>query len=243
MIAVDVRCGSGSGLFSTEAPNRFEMYRRMEQLSQRFGTAHWYEHVPGDFWDTLADDPDTGLRTAWSQWCVPETTKSRCTACLPMMSMSIGAKKQARWTRSTSWMPGWKQTTEEASLARRKPNTIGQMRTRPCWSSVAVTIAYPQKTRSPMSRGSRLSPDRPRAGCGFRCTCSGTAGVDRPGEPRLTYPSSRRRSAGRTAFVAKPPTSRRTTDLTDEITDPYGADSVHLRTSSAARSSRSAISA
>ncbi|MFQ6328289.1 hypothetical protein ACLMAL_19390 [Nocardia sp. CWNU-33] len=44
---------------STSVPSRYEMYRRIEQLSQRFGTAHWYEQFVDDF-----------VPTTWSQWCI-----------------------------------------------------------------------------------------------------------------------------------------------------------------------------
>ncbi|MGO4648066.1 hypothetical protein AB4305_24340 [Nocardia sp. 2YAB30] len=52
---------------STSAQGRYEMYRRMEQLSRRFGTAQWYEQFAGDFDYELADD---FTPTAWSQWCI-----------------------------------------------------------------------------------------------------------------------------------------------------------------------------
>ncbi|MGV9818634.1 hypothetical protein [Nocardia xishanensis] len=45
---------------STSAHSRYELYQRMEQLSQRFGTAHWYEQF---IIDDYAD-------TTWSQWCI-----------------------------------------------------------------------------------------------------------------------------------------------------------------------------
>ncbi|MEV5648328.1 HEAT repeat domain-containing protein [Nocardia sp. NPDC052254] len=61
----------GRTFSSTSAPDRLTMYRRMAQLSRRFGAAHRYEHFGGDFHDAYVDDScDEIMQTASSQWCI-----------------------------------------------------------------------------------------------------------------------------------------------------------------------------
>jgi hypothetical protein len=52
---------------STTADSRYELYQRMEQLSQRFGTAHWFEQF------SIDDYADT----TWSQWCIAQDGEIR----------------------------------------------------------------------------------------------------------------------------------------------------------------------
>ncbi|MFC9437737.1 hypothetical protein [Nocardia sp. NPDC057030] len=171
-----------------------EMYLRLEELSLRFGTAHWYEQ--------FVDDYAPGCR---SQWCIARDGAIR------MHCVSAG---QVRIRRSDEIDPdapldrlyAWLQAGDR----RRATSEPGQV------------TAYLDMLRE--HAGEAHSPDddedlEPASALQDRVfgARSSTALVGGPGESGCPHPGPGLWAAGGACRPAALPTSRRTADLTREF--------------------------
>lgn len=93
----------------------FEMYRRIQELSVQFGTAHWYEQFPDDY-----------ASGCWSQWCIAQDGAIRM-HCVSSGEVRIRRSDEVDPTAPPDRLYAWLEANDnrrEPSPSRAEPDHV-----------------------------------------------------------------------------------------------------------------------